>query len=92
MSPSPAISPCTNTKDSRGPATVGPRIHPGVQKLPLPVLCQSRTSLVLVTSPLQVLVLKLSCPGFELLPTHPRSSNIGKALGVHFLTNTNAVL
>lgn len=74
------------------PTTAGPRIHPGVQKLPLFLLSQSSTSLVLVTSPLQVLVLKLSCYGFELLPTHPGSCNTGKALGIHFPTNTCAFL
>lgn len=85
LSPSTAICPCMNTKDSQGlPTTAGPRIHPRVPKLPLLLLSQSSTSLVLVTSALQVSVLKLSCHGFELLPAHPRSSNVGKALGVHF--------
>lgn len=70
------------------PITAQPRINPGVLKLILLLLSQPSISLVLMTSPLQVLVLKLSCHGFELLPTHPRSNNIGKDLAVHFPTNT----
>lgn len=72
--------------------TAGPRFHPGVQKLTLLLLRQPSTPLVLVMSPLQVLVLKLSHRGIELLPAQLRSSNIGKALGVNFLTYTCAFL
>lgn len=68
------------------------RIHSRVQKLPLPLLDQFSILLVLMTSSFQVLVLKLSCCGFELLPTHPRSSNTGKAPGVHFPTNKSDFL
>lgn len=41
------------------PTIAGPRINPTVQKLPFLSLSQSSTSLALVTSPLQVLLLKL---------------------------------